>query len=293
MNFKTTSLTDGASVKNYILITFLISTINFSLAQMKMSVDPKTSEVKYDIIGTVKNSRGVVSKRGSNETKDTKIGVNFGVKKGDEIKTGKNSFVKIVMIDETIISLGPNSVFDFSSYEFKTKVNRSANYKLKKGKLRMKVPVKIESGKYQISLRTISLGVRGTEFLANRLNREKGSSVEQIALIEGVLALKRENQKTEILQVSDHFKLRVLKDGTKNSKKSKLTKKELKVLLATNTSDDLDKPFLKTITKEELFGASNIPTEIDNFKEVNSEKSKKGKNWRESLKELNNKHQNK
>ena len=74
---------------------------------MKMSVDPKTSEVKYDIIGTVKNSQRICSKRGINETKDTKIGVNFGVKKVMKLKLVKNSFVKIVMIDETIISLVP------------------------------------------------------------------------------------------------------------------------------------------------------------------------------------------
>ena len=257
---------------------------------MKMSVDPKTSEVKYDIIGTVRSSRGFVSKRGKNETKDTKIGVNFGVKKGDEIKTGKNSFVKIVMIDETIISLGPNSVFDFSSYDFKTKVDRNANYKLKKGKLRMKVPVKIESGKYQISLRTISLGVRGTEFLANRLNREKGSSVEQIALLEGVLALKRSNKKTELLKVSDHFKLRVLKNGTKNSKKTKLTEKEVKDLLALNTSDELDKPFLKTISKNELFGSNSNEFYKDPNSTLEEERKNKGKNWKESLKDLNKKH---
>lgn len=271
----------------------LASFINHAEAQMKMSVDPKTSEVKYDIIGTVKNSRGFVAKRGAKESKDTKIGVNFGVKKGDEIRTGKNSFVKIVMIDETIISLGPNSVFDFANYDFKTKVDRSANYKLKKGKLRMKVPVKIESGKYQISLRTISLGVRGTEFLANHINTEEGSSVEQIALLEGVLALKRKNKKTELLKVSDHFKLRVLKNGKKNSEKSKLTKKELKQLLASNVGEDLDKPFLQTISKEELFDnvGDDSTTSTESFE--NNERKNKGKNWKESLKDLNKKLKNK
>ena len=190
-----------------VLATF----INHAEAQNEMSVDPKTSEVKYDIIGTVKNARGFVAKRGPKNQKIQKLESTLVLRRV-MIRTGKNSFVKIVMIDETIISLGPNSVFDFANYDFKTKVDRSANYKLKKGKLRMKVPVKIESGKYQISLRTISLGVRGTEFLANRINTERGSSVEQIALLEGVLALKRKKQKDGTLESIRPFQTESFKE---------------------------------------------------------------------------------
>ena len=64
----------------------------------------------------------------------------------------------------------------------------------------------------------------------------------------------------------------------------------MKELIAINTEDDLDKPFLKTITKDELFGSNDINLEEGSQPSTQDQRKSKGKNWKESLKDLNQKH---
>ena len=48
-------------------------------AQMKMSVDPKTSKIKYDVLGNVTKAQGNVFKQSKGENSSTRIGIKFGV----------------------------------------------------------------------------------------------------------------------------------------------------------------------------------------------------------------------
>ena len=63
-----------------ILLLLLINTQQIH-AQMKMSVDPKTSKIKYDVLGNVTKVLGDVFKQSTGETSSSRIGLKFGIKK--------------------------------------------------------------------------------------------------------------------------------------------------------------------------------------------------------------------
>ena len=95
---------------------------------------PKTSKIKYDVLGNVTALSGDVFKSKVNDSSSIRLGLKFGIKKGDIITTGKDSYVKIQLLDNTVISLGPESHFSFRNYEFESITDRSANFDLLKGK---------------------------------------------------------------------------------------------------------------------------------------------------------------
>ena len=137
-----------------ILLLLLINTQQIH-AQMKMSVDPKTSKIKYDVLGNVTKVLGDVFKQSKGETSSSRIGLKFGIKMGDIITTGKKSYVKIKLVDDTVISIGPESHFSFRNYKFESITDRDATFDLLKGKMRIKVNNKIERGK--LNFNTLSL----------------------------------------------------------------------------------------------------------------------------------------
>ena len=176
------------------LLVFILSASQVD-AQMKMSVDPKTSKIKYDVLGNVTKVKGDVFKQSKGESSSSRIGLNFGIKNGDIITTGKKSYVKIKLIDDTIISIGPESHFSFRNYQFESMTDRDAAFDLLKGKMRIKVNNKIERGNLNFNTLSLAMGVRGTEFLATQSISKSGDSTEQVALLSGALSLKGKQAK--------------------------------------------------------------------------------------------------
>ena len=156
---------------------------------------PKTSKIKYDVLGNVTALSGDVFKSKVNDSSSIRLGLKFGIKKGDIITTGKDSYVKIQLLDNTVISLGPESHFSFRNYEFESITDRSANFDLLKGKMRVKVNNKIERGKLKFNTMSISMGVRGTEFLANQSTLKTGDQIEHVALLSGQLEINGKDAK--------------------------------------------------------------------------------------------------
>ncbi len=259
-------------------------------AQEGMVVDQKTGKISYSAIGTVTFIKGKVYRTKIAEQTSEELGVNFPILEKDIIQTAEKSAIKIQMSDSTIITLGQNSHFNFENFTAKSKSEREAAYALKMGKARVEVPVKLSKGKLNFNTRTVSLGVRGTEFLMQQEIDKDGNSKEQIALLEGEIEIEREDGKTQTMTAGDHYLLK--KHSSDNrilDRMVKLEPKFLQYLKAEGVSEKSVKPFLTELNESLLKEASNSNENKDSN---GSEESgfKKVKNfWKKSLEKLNKK----
>jgi hypothetical protein len=107
------------------------------------------------------------------------------VQEGDEIKTQARSFIKIVMKDETTLSLGPNSKLVVKEFKYKDGGIRKTIYNLVKGKMRSLVRKKAKGkDSIQVNSEVISIGVRGTEILSNSY-LVRGNPTNDVMLLSG------------------------------------------------------------------------------------------------------------
>lgn len=257
-------------------------------AQMKMSVDPKTSKIKYDVLGNVINVQGSVFKQSKGESSSTRIGLKFGVKKGDIITTGKRSYVKIKLIDDTIISIGPESHFSFRNYKFESITDRNAAFDLLKGKMRIKVNNKIERGNLEFNTLSLAMGVRGTEFLASQNISKSGDSTEQVALLTGAITINGK-QASISKRIKPNQIIRAKK--TKNNKlKVKINDLSEKEILELNTPELEANSFLKFLPEDQSKFNFDSSDEISIDESTSSKSKKELLNWQDSLKKLNEKY---
>ena len=92
------------------------------------------------------------------------------IKKQDQIETKKNSKLQLLFKDQTIISIGNNSVFKVNEYLFDEKnKNVKAEFSMFKGIFRTitgKIG-KIAPKKFILKTKTASIGIRGTQIVMN------------------------------------------------------------------------------------------------------------------------------
>ncbi|PIK16228.1 FecR family protein [Halobacteriovorax sp. JY17] len=111
----------------------------------------------------------------------------------DIVTTGEKSLIKISFLDRTNLILGPNSELQIKKY---SKKDRRNIFNFIRGNFRAKIQEKVsENQSVQFLANQVSVGVRGTEFLANSyIANAKG--VSDVALLEG-------NLKTTIAQTQE------------------------------------------------------------------------------------------
>jgi hypothetical protein len=116
--------------------------------------------------GMIKNAKGkVVVER---EGRSLPISAGFGVNASDRIVTGADGSTGIMLLDDTLLSVGPNSNISLDKFAFDpVSHNGALSASVKRGtmavisgKLAKKTP-----GTVQFSTPTAILGVRGTEFV--------------------------------------------------------------------------------------------------------------------------------
>lgn len=270
---------------NHPLLLALLLFSFTALAQQEMRVDQKTGKIMYDGIGKVTFIKGKVYRTKFSDKKSEEIGLNFPIIKSDIIQTESKSAVKITLNDATVISIGPDSHFNFKNFDYSNKAERNANLELKMGKARVEVPIKVAKGKMKFNTRNVSLGVRGTEFLMSQEIDKNGISKEQIALLKGALSLEDDTGKKVDLTPKDHFLLKRSQNGLIESKVIQLTPKMYELLKAENLSKNTVKPFLTNLDEEKLSGENEQSSETPE-----TSKLRKSKNfWKESLEKLNKK----
>ena len=117
-------------------------------------------------IGLVKVSSGDVQiQRGASKLPAT---VGAGLQTADVIVTGANGSAGITFSDNSLVSIGPNSVFAIEKYQFdSTTYAGEFEGNLKQGRLAAVSGKMVKQSPESMKIRTPSaiMGVRGTEFL--------------------------------------------------------------------------------------------------------------------------------
>ena len=253
-------------------------------------LDLKTSTLIPNYAGKVKVIRGKVM-AGENE-----------LAKGDKIypksliKTSDKSFVVFELIDETVLSLGPQTEFLLENWNYKTKTDREAVLSLLIGKMRAEIKVKTkEADQLKIKSPLVAMGIRGTEVLLNN-SMVNGKMVTQVALMEGsVIVLNKGNNKKMNLAPNDYVE--VMEGSTGSEIEKKLTSEEslkYNAIVAPNEKLLMDFPIASIDAallndKSEFQAGIARPSSsaVDSYQPSHSGDQHESKSWKENLKKLN------
>ncbi|MBN2823805.1 MAG: FecR domain-containing protein, partial [Campylobacterales bacterium] len=114
-------------------------------------------------IGTIMALKGKATvERGTSI--NAKMGMS--INQGDRVTTRLDSRVQIMLKDESVITIGANSAFDFREYQFDGTKKSKANFKIGKGYVRAitgKI-AKLSPERFHVKTTTALIGIRGTDF---------------------------------------------------------------------------------------------------------------------------------
>ena len=117
-------------------------------------------------VGLVKVAKGSVQiQRGANKIAAT---VGTGLQQADVVITGADGSAGITFTDNSLVSVGPNSVFSIDKYSFDTTTHAGEfEGNLKQGRLAAVSGKMVKQSPDSMKIRTPSaiMGVRGTEFV--------------------------------------------------------------------------------------------------------------------------------
>lgn len=117
-------------------------------------------------VGQVKVSKGMVQIERAGARQPAKVGM--GIQASDVIVTGADGSAGITFTDNSLVSVGPGSVFVIDKYSFDTTTHAGEfEGSLKKGKLAAVSGKMVKQSPESMKIRTPSavMGVRGTEFV--------------------------------------------------------------------------------------------------------------------------------
>ncbi|GAB4417584.1 MAG: hypothetical protein OHK0056_26620 [Bacteriovoracaceae bacterium] len=170
------------------------------------SFDPKSKSVIPKFLGKVLLLKGEANATNDNgEDRGLKIGDKLFL--DDVVKTNPYSYLKIEMVDSSLITLGPNSEMKFDKFDYRTKEDRESVYNLLKGQMRSQFLVKAKKDEaIKVKAGMISMGVRGTEFVVNSNKNANGETISEVLLLEGKIHLYDKATKKEWnMKPKDHY----------------------------------------------------------------------------------------
>lgn len=93
-------------------------------------------------------------------------GIELEVK--DKIITSSKSLVQVILKDDTVVTIGPNSSFVFDAYQFDTKENTKVTMHIDRGFFRSVTGKigKIAPERFKVKTVSATIGIRGTDFSA-------------------------------------------------------------------------------------------------------------------------------
>lgn len=117
-------------------------------------------------IGLVKVARGSVEIQRGSERLPVKVGT--GLRTADVLVTGADGSAGVTFTDNSLVSVGPNSVFAIDKYRFDTTTHAGEfEGNLRRGRLAAVSGKMVKQSPESMKIRTPSaiMGVRGTEFV--------------------------------------------------------------------------------------------------------------------------------
>jgi len=120
----------------------------------------------FGSIGTIMALKGeIIIQR--DDFIEAKMGME--IHQGDRVSTSKNSRMQVILKDQTVITIGANSSFDFKEYLFDESTNSKLTFKVNRGYFRSLTGKigKIAPQRFKIKTISATIGVRGTDFDGN------------------------------------------------------------------------------------------------------------------------------
>ncbi|PIP93045.1 MAG: hypothetical protein COW00_07215 [Bdellovibrio sp. CG12_big_fil_rev_8_21_14_0_65_39_13] len=194
-------------IKSLSLFSLLLMSVPSTWAQdSDFTFDPKTKSVIPKFLGKVlllKGQANALSEKG--EQRALKIGEKLYL--NDTVQTELSSFLKIEMVDTSLITLGPDSSLKFDEFKYRTKEDRESVYNLIKGQLRTQFRVKAPKEEaIKVKTGMVSMGVRGTEFVVNSKVNSRNERISEVVLLSGKIHLYDKHAKKDFnMKPRDHY----------------------------------------------------------------------------------------
>ncbi len=281
-------------MKNLFMVLFLST----SLFAQDFTFDKEKGRAVPSFIGQIKIFKGKVFRVSEGKKNIISTGERFKV--SDSVITEKGSFAKILLIDDTYLSIAPDSEVEFSKFDFTDKENRQTLTTIVRGQIASKVQTKAKKdGDIVYRTKYATMGVRGTRLLINhQLLGDK--DISQFALTEGRAQVTDEKAGTKTdLETGLHMVIGhdAVKDLHANET-NKIPEKELADLAADKLDESKDfKPFLPYFELSQLNPSSPFYPFVQKIIEVKNAGSadeemrlkSKDKTWQHNLEKLNEK----
>lgn len=162
---------------------FSLSGLVFAKDDKDWTLDLKTSTLIPKYSGIVKEVKGMAT------IEDSELKNGSKIYPQDIIKTKEKSFVKLELVDDSLVTIGPLSEFQIESWVYRTKNDRDAIYSLLKGRMRMEIKSKAKDrDQLKVKSSLVAMGIRGTSFALNN-SLQGNKEVAQISLMEGAIRL--------------------------------------------------------------------------------------------------------
>ena len=156
------------------------------------TLDKETNKARPHYVGEVRHFRGRVFRLGEGKRVQVKEGTQFY--KEDTLITEDKSIAKLNLVDETVMTIGPNSDIKFEEFEFKSKNDRRIHGFIR-GQITGLVKNKAAEGDIQMRTPNAVMGVRGTRFLVNH-RTVGGLQISEFALLSGSVVVTDDKNKT-------------------------------------------------------------------------------------------------
>ncbi|MBK26730.1 MAG: hypothetical protein CME70_22205 [Halobacteriovorax sp.] len=270
-----------------------------SFAQKEFEFDPVASKVIPKYLGEVILVKGNVTAKKKGADRKIKLKMGTKVWPQDVVETKGRSFLKVLMVDDTYLTLGPKSVMDFKKFKFKAKNDRIMDVNLLRGKMRMHFRKKAKEGDLRVHVGEVSMGIRGTEIMGNAFITKAGTKVSQVALLRGSVMAEFPNGSSKLLSPGDHSVTTLRLNGQQDNKVAPMDKEQVMKYLSLQADPSKDfKPlldFYKALDEMVIDRTSGNRVDPESNTEDSMEddggwpapKPKK-QNWRNSLQKLNN-----
>jgi len=176
-------------------------------------------------IGNVAALKGEANILRNSKTLKIKSGIPLEVK--DRIVTSSQSRVQVILKDDTVVTIGPNTSFVFDAYTFGTKANSKVAMHIDRGFFRSVTGKigKLAPERFKVKTVSATIGIRGTDFSALVSDNEEIISCYRgsiVALIDNIshtvdagMELNNANGKVTKKALGKNIKLQFLDDSGK------------------------------------------------------------------------------
>ena len=268
---------------------FIVLVLSHSLFAKDFTFDQETGKAVPNHLGEIKLLRGKVFKKHQGKTTEVKTGTRFN--KDDTVYTEQRSFAKILLVDDTVLTVGPNSELNFSEFKYVDKTNRQMTFDFIKGQLRALVVNKAKEGDLKFKTKAALMGVRGTELFINHQTLN-ALEISEFALLTGTAEVMDNKNVKHSLAKLDRITI-MLDPGNSEmaSDKNTLSEEEQKLLKAEEAMmpyfqiENLSKTSALYSHLQKL-PVSDVSSGESNQAPINQDERK---NWRHNLQKLNEK----